>query len=109
MGNNVFYNAGSQFSEVWESSGGTPVNIVNNYFRSGPNTSGVIAAIDRQTIGSTGISRIYFAGNQLDGIFRQVTDTVVPEAIVDAPVRSGERRVGKECVSTCRFRWLPNH
>src|SRR3546814_10415061 len=86
MGNNVFYNAGSQFSEVWESSGGTPVNIVNNYFRSGPNTSGVIAAIDRQTIGSTGISRIYFAGNQLDGIFRQVTDTVVPEAIVDAPV-----------------------
>lgn len=86
IGNNVFYNAGSQFAEIWESSGGTPVNIVNNYFRSGPNTSGVIAAIDRQTIGSTGISRIYFAGNQLDGIFRQVTDTVVPEAIVDAPV-----------------------
>src|SRR3546814_11748442 len=23
--------------------------------------------------------------------------------------RSGERRVGKECVSTCRSRWLPEH
>src|SRR3546814_17447871 len=23
--------------------------------------------------------------------------------------RSGERRVGKECVSTCRSRWSPHH
>src|SRR3546814_15659425 len=23
--------------------------------------------------------------------------------------RSEERRVGKECVSTCRFRWSPSH
>src|SRR3546814_17554814 len=25
------------------------------------------------------------------------------------PERSEERRVGKECVSTCRSRWSPNH
>src|SRR3546814_12903596 len=25
------------------------------------------------------------------------------------PFRSEERRVGKECVSTCRFRWSPDH
>src|SRR3546814_16438715 len=25
------------------------------------------------------------------------------------PVRSEARRVGKECVSTCRYRWSPNH
>src|SRR3546814_232563 len=25
------------------------------------------------------------------------------------PGRSEERRVGKECVSTCRFRWSPYH
>src|SRR3546814_12104821 len=25
------------------------------------------------------------------------------------PVRSEERRVGKECVSTCRYRWSPYH
>src|SRR3546814_7121755 len=24
-------------------------------------------------------------------------------------VRSEERRVGKECVSTCRYRWSPDH
>src|SRR3546814_7760776 len=24
-------------------------------------------------------------------------------------VRSEERRVGKECVSTCRYRWWPSH
>src|SRR3546814_3274235 len=24
-------------------------------------------------------------------------------------IRSEERRVGKECVSTCRSRWLPDH
>src|SRR3546814_16922895 len=27
----------------------------------------------------------------------------------DAAVRSEERRVGKECVSTCRSRWSPAH
>src|SRR3546814_11755312 len=26
-----------------------------------------------------------------------------------AQKRSEERRVGKECVSTCRYRWSPNH
>src|SRR3546814_20964179 len=25
------------------------------------------------------------------------------------PCRSEERRVGKECVSTCRYRWTPYH
>src|SRR3546814_4223772 len=27
----------------------------------------------------------------------------------DAEIRSEERRVGKECVSTCRSRWSPYH
>src|SRR3546814_20734548 len=29
------------------------------------------------------------------------------DEIVDLALRSEERRVGKECVSTCRFRWSP--
>src|SRR3546814_19864802 len=29
--------------------------------------------------------------------------------LVILPVRSEERRVGKECVSTCRSRWSPYH
>lgn len=83
--NNVFYNAGFQFAEVWEGSGGTPVNIVNNYFRAGPSTSRGIAAIDRQIIGSTGRSRIYHDGNQLDGLFRQLTEPAALN-VVDDPV-----------------------
>src|SRR3546814_20230330 len=27
----------------------------------------------------------------------------------DVIARSEERRVGKECVSTCRYRWSPDH
>src|SRR3546814_2669615 len=30
-------------------------------------------------------------------------------ALTCAPRRSEERRVGKECVSTCRSRWSPYH
>src|SRR3546814_14311987 len=30
-------------------------------------------------------------------------------ALIVMPMRSEERRVGKECVSTCRFRWSPYH
>src|SRR3546814_13017148 len=29
--------------------------------------------------------------------------------VVNFPTRSEERRVGKECVSTCRSRWSPCH
>src|SRR3546814_11146975 len=29
--------------------------------------------------------------------------------ILTAIIRSEERRVGKECVSTCRSRWSPDH
>src|SRR3546814_14166765 len=29
--------------------------------------------------------------------------------VFDVAVRSEERRVGKECVSTCRSRWSPYH
>src|SRR3546814_17752951 len=29
--------------------------------------------------------------------------------VYNGPLRSEERRVGKECVSTCRSRWSPYH
>src|SRR3546814_5043149 len=32
-----------------------------------------------------------------------------PATRIGAPARSEERRVGKECVSTCRSRWSPYH
>src|SRR3546814_14808648 len=34
---------------------------------------------------------------------------VIEEAVIAAAYRSEERRVGKECVSTCRSRWSPYH
>src|SRR3546814_12662094 len=33
----------------------------------------------------------------------------VPTSLLLPDVRSEERRVGKECVSTCRSRWSPSH
>src|SRR3546814_12467216 len=33
----------------------------------------------------------------------------LPDAMTTAIVRSEERRVGQECVSTCRSRWSPYH
>src|SRR3546814_20166996 len=33
----------------------------------------------------------------------------VIKTLFEAIVRSEERRVGKECVSTCRSRWSPDH
>src|SRR3546814_18469818 len=32
-----------------------------------------------------------------------------PEPVLRLAERSEERRVGKECVSTCRSRWSPDH
>src|SRR3546814_7328329 len=39
-----------------------------------------------------------------DGASRQP-----PSRMPGRPARSEERRVGKECVSTCRSRWSPYH
>src|SRR3546814_15798451 len=45
------------------------------------------------------------------GLSDHTPGTAVPVAAValGAAIRSEERRVGKECVSTCRSRWSPYH
>lgn len=82
--NNVFYNAASQFAEVHELDGGTPVSFVANVFRKGPNSRSDIVAVDRVLIGSTGRSRIYLADNRLDGV-RSLASATVEQARVAAP------------------------
>src|SRR3546814_12573615 len=72
--NNVFYNAGSPFDEIWESAGGKPVNIINNYFRAGPNTSGAPGATDRQKNDSTSVARSKHSGKQLHRNLRRTTE-----------------------------------
>src|SRR3546814_17142694 len=37
---------------------------------------------------------------------RKIQSQMVGKSV---PARSEERRVGKECVSTCRSRWSPDH
>src|SRR3546814_8638652 len=42
------------------------------------------------------------------GVQREV-NRVPADRVYEAILRSEERRVGKECVSTCRARWSPFH
>src|SRR3546814_14852572 len=45
------------------------------------------------------------------GLFRITVGAAerLAHQLVDQAQRSEERRVGKECVSTCRSRWSPSH
>src|SRR3546814_11267152 len=50
--------------------------------------------------------------HHLDGDARQgIVIELISQEMVDSSAieRSEERRVGKECVSTCRSRWSPTH
>src|SRR3546814_15497353 len=48
--------------------------------------------------------------NHLDCLPHRVDLLEHVGAVMDGhPLRSEERRVGKECVSTCRSRWSPYH
>ncbi|BAV65637.1 pectate lyase family protein [Sphingobium cloacae] len=74
--NNVFYNGDSQFTEVHEVFGGTPVSIVGNTYRKGPDSADAIPAIDRVLDSSTGMSKIFMADNRLDKVKVLKTGTV---------------------------------
>ncbi len=82
--NNVFYNAESEFAEVWESYGGTPVAIIGNSFVAGPDTKANAVGIARQRISSTGAARVYLADNAFLGSFRQ-QDAALAEIALSQP------------------------
>src|SRR3546814_17761544 len=42
-------------------------------------------------------------------VFRTISAAGLIQTVAREPVRSEERRVGKECVSKCRSRWSPYH
>src|SRR3546814_16219219 len=56
------------------------------------------------------VFRLVSKGALAEGVFKGETiNTPSMLAVEDAIFRSEERRVGKECVSTCRSRWSPYH
>lgn len=71
--NNILYNAQSEFAEIWESYGGTPVSLVGNVIKAGPNTTPHAVGVVRQAPGSTGAASIYMADNRFVGDFEYVT------------------------------------
>lgn len=70
--NNVFYNANSEFAEVWETYGGTSVSIVGNSFKAGPDTSSNAVGVIRQIIGSRGLASIHLKDNQFFGNYEHI-------------------------------------
>src|SRR3546814_18806493 len=63
----------------------------------------------------TGVQRVHgVVGDSLNGITEEIRQNKKIEWVhyrheETAAFRSEERRVGKECVSTCRSRWSPYH
>src|SRR3546814_16173217 len=47
--------------------------------------------------------------DDLESVFKEDADKQKVEEQPKDEKRAEERRVGKECVSTCRSRWSPNH
>jgi len=102
--NNVLYNASAAFLEIWESHGGTPVNVVGNYFRSGPESLPDAGAIVLQKINSAGSARIYRADNRVDpalieinaaASIAEVAEPVCPPTHDALAVNEAYRRVMK--------------
>lgn len=91
--NNVFYNAQSQFAEVWEGAGGTPISFRGNIFRRGPNTAGNAAAIDRIMIASRGPATIHAEGNMVDGNMLLMQAAAEAVRTPSAPCRPASRVV----------------
>src|SRR3546814_6679140 len=50
-----------------------------------------------------------FAVERTQELLADLARLIADGGIAKVPIRSEERRVGKECVSTCRSRWSPYH
>ncbi|WP_416357615.1 pectate lyase family protein [Aureimonas phyllosphaerae] len=62
---NLFYNAGSEWTEVFsQEAGGTPISIVGNYFKAGPSTADLSYAIRWNDTNAVAPPRIFAHDNQ---------------------------------------------
>src|SRR3546814_11312771 len=61
---------------------------------------------------SAGAAAVNRAVAELQDRYPDAAITAQPVAtvsVIGSDIRSEEGRVGKECVSTCRYRWSPDH
>lgn len=82
--NNLFYNAQSEFAEIWESEGGSPVSLVGNLFIAGPNTHVLATGVVRARIAANGVGRAYLWDNRFEGDFVHIAPAV-SDILVDSP------------------------
>lgn len=68
--NNILYDGVVEFTEIWESRGGSSASVVGNYYRAGPSTSPAAHALVHQTVGSQVRARLFESGNVFDGVAR---------------------------------------
>src|SRR3546814_18476303 len=75
--------------------------------RSGPAGTGTMAKITKRVVDAaeTGSKDYVIWDDELPGFGLRVFASGKRSYVI----RSEERRVGKECVSTCRSRWSPYH
>ncbi len=87
--NNVFFNAISEWGEVFSQfPGGTPISYVGNYFKAGPSTIETTYAITWQTVKSVAQPRIYQNDNAVWAPKSKKLFLLSPgteKSIVDAP------------------------
>src|SRR3546814_12966127 len=73
---------------------------------------GTVAAVVPIALGvadAAGLDRALVVGAVLGGAMAGDNLSVISDTTIADPRRSDERRVGNDCVSTCRFRWSPYH
>ncbi|UOR15181.1 pectate lyase family protein [Qipengyuania aquimaris] len=83
--NNVMYNAQSEFAEVWEGAGGTPVSIIGNSFVAGPDTRENSVGIANERIASSGPAKIYIHDNEFLGDFVQIAANAAERRVASPP------------------------
>src|SRR3546814_2342566 len=101
--------AAGQTVAAIEQAGGRAIGIVADLPREADCARAVSQAVER--LGTVGIL-VNNVGAGTGGAATEITDDSLDQAHAPntkSAIRSEERRVGKECVSTCRSRWSPSH
>src|SRR3546814_11798891 len=88
----------------------TPFRQIEAEIESLPQDGGVLASIERAALEQEARRFAESQGYAVDwNAVAQLDDEALVNGIGQMAPRSEERRVGKECVSTCRSRWSPDH